>query len=183
MPVRAMMRWAEARRVSRRAKQFAMASDFRIGHGFDVHRLVRGRKLILAGLEIPHGKGLLGHSDADVVLHAIINALLGAVGAGDIGTHFPDTDARYHGIASGRLLEKALQITRRKRFKLVNVDVTVLAQEPKLAPHYPAMRANVARKLKIAKERINIKAATTEKLGWIGQGKGMAATAVVLLAR
>jgi 2-C-methyl-D-erythritol 2,4-cyclodiphosphate synthase len=137
----------------------------------------------LAGLEIPYGKGLLGHSDADVVLHAIINALLGAMGEGDIGTHFPDTDPRYKGIASSKLLDKALQIARRKRLKVVNVDVTLLAQEPKLAPHYAAMRENVARQLKVKVDRVNIKATTTEKLGWVGQGRGMAATAVVLLAR
>jgi 2-C-methyl-D-erythritol 2,4-cyclodiphosphate synthase len=160
-----------------------MAKEFRVGHGSDVHRLVRGRKLFLAGLEIPYAKGLLGHSDADVILHAIINALLGAMGEGDIGTHFPDTDPRYKGIASGELLNKVLQITRRKRFKLVNLDVTLLAQEPKLAPHYTAMRQNVARQLKVKLDRINIKATTTEKLGWVGQGKGLAATAVVLLAR
>lgn len=160
-----------------------MAKVFRIGHGFDVHRLVRGRKLILAGLEIPHSKGLSGHSDADVVLHAIINALLGAIGEGDIGTHFPDKDPRYKGIASGKLLERVLQITRRRRFKLVNLDVTLLAQRPKLARHYATMRRNVARRFKVGENRINIKATTTEKLGWVGQGKGMAATAVVLLCR
>jgi len=160
-----------------------MAKDFRIGHGFDAHRLVRGRKLILAGLEIPHGKGLLGHSDADVVLHAVINALLGAMGEGDIGAHFPDTDPRYKGIASGKLLERALGIMRRKRFKLVNLDVTLLAQGPKLAPHYATMRNNVARHCKVSENRINIKATTTEKLGWVGEGRGMAATAVVLLCR
>jgi 2-C-methyl-D-erythritol 2,4-cyclodiphosphate synthase len=160
-----------------------MAKEFRVGHGFDVHRLVRGRKLFLAGLEIPYGKGLSGHSDADVVLHAIINALLGATGEGDIGMHFPDTDPRYIGIASGKLLDRVLQITRRKRYKLVNLDVTLLAQEPKLAPHYAAMRENVARQLKVGVNKVNIKATTTEKLGWVGQGKGMAATAVVLLSR
>jgi len=160
-----------------------MAKDFRIGHGFDVHRLVRGRKLILAGLEIPHSRGLLGHSDADVVLHAIINALLGAMGEGDIGVHFPDTDSRYKGVASGKLLDQALRIARRKRFKLVNLDVTLLAQRPKIARHYAAMRKNLARQFKVGENRINIKATTTEKLGWVGQGKGMAATAVVLLCR
>src|SRR5512145_2941717 len=140
-----------------------MAREFRIGHGFDAHRLVRGRKLFLAGVAIPHGKGLQGHSDADVVLHAIINALLGAMGEGDIGTHFPDTDPRYKGIASGKLLHRVLQITRRKRFRLVNLDVTLLAQEPKIAPHYAAMRENVARQLGVRIDRINIKATTTEK--------------------
>jgi 2-C-methyl-D-erythritol 2,4-cyclodiphosphate synthase len=160
-----------------------VAQDFRIGHGFDVHRLVRGRKLILAGVEIPHDKGLLGHSDADVVLHAIINALLGAMAEGDIGAHFPDTDRRYKDIASGKLLDRVLQIAQRKRFKLVNLDVTLLAQEPKLARHYAAMRKSVARRFKVREDKINIKAATTEKLGWLGQGRGMAATAVVLLRR
>jgi 2-C-methyl-D-erythritol 2,4-cyclodiphosphate synthase len=160
-----------------------MAQDFRIGHGFDVHRLVRGRKLILGGVEIAHSKGLLGHSDADVVLHAIINALLGAMGEGDIGAHFPDTDPRYKNIASGKLLDRVLQIARRKRFKLVNLDVTLLAQEPKLAGHYATMRRSVARRFKAGEGRINIKAATTEKLGWVGQGQGMAATAVILLRR
>jgi 2-C-methyl-D-erythritol 2,4-cyclodiphosphate synthase len=160
-----------------------MAKDFRIGHGFDVHRLARGRKLILAGLEIPHSRGLSGHSDADVVLHAIINALLGAMGEGDIGVHFPDTDPRYKGIDSGKLLDRALQIARRKRFKLVNLDVTLLAQQPKLARHYAAMRKNLARRFKVGENRISVKATTTEKLGWVGQGKGMAATAVVLLCR
>jgi 2-C-methyl-D-erythritol 2,4-cyclodiphosphate synthase len=160
-----------------------MANGFRIGHGFDVHRLARGRKLFLAGLEIPYSKGLFGHSDADVVLHAIINALLGAMGEGDIGTHFPDNDPRYKGIASGKLLDEVLKITRRKRLRVVNIDVTVLAQEPKLAPHYRSMRESVARQLKVKIDKINIKATTTEKLGWVGQGKGMAATAVVLLAR
>jgi 2-C-methyl-D-erythritol 2,4-cyclodiphosphate synthase len=160
-----------------------MGQDFRIGHGFDAHRLVRGRKLILAGLEISHDRGLLGHSDADVVLHAIINALLGAMGKGDIGTHFPDSDNQYSNIDSGLLLESVLRIARRQRFKLVNLDVTLLAQAPRLAPHYDAMRASIARRFKVRESRISIKAATTEKLGWIGQGKGMAAMAVVLLRR
>jgi 2-C-methyl-D-erythritol 2,4-cyclodiphosphate synthase len=160
-----------------------MTNGFRVGHGFDVHRLVRGRKLFLAGLEIPYGKGLLGHSDADVVLHAIINGLLGAMGEGDIGTHFPDDDPKYKGIPSGKMLEQVLMISRRKRWKVVNVDVTLVAQKPKLASYYPAMRESVARQLKIKADQINIKATTTEKLGWLGQGRGMAATAVVLLAR
>jgi 2-C-methyl-D-erythritol 2,4-cyclodiphosphate synthase len=160
-----------------------MANEFRIGHGFDVHRLVPGRKLVLAGVEIPHAKGLLGHSDADVVLHAVMNALLGAMGEGDIGTHFPDDDPRYQGIASSELLGNVLKIARRKRFNVVNVDVTVIAQEPKLAPHYPAMRDKVARQLDLEMEQVNIKATTTEKLGWLGEGEGMAATAVVLMTR
>jgi 2-C-methyl-D-erythritol 2,4-cyclodiphosphate synthase len=160
---------------------FEMTSEFRVGHGFDAHRLRRGRKLVLGGVQIPYRLGLVGHSDADVVLHALINALLGAMGEGDIGLHFPDTDPRTRGIASIKLLEQILRLMRRKRFKLVNADVTVLAQEPKLAPHYLAMRKNLSSRLGVPESRISIKAATTERLGWVGQGKGMAATAVVLL--
>jgi 2-C-methyl-D-erythritol 2,4-cyclodiphosphate synthase len=160
-----------------------MAKEFRIGHGFDVHRLRRGRKLMLAGVEIPHDRGLAGHSDADAVLHALINAILGALGAGDIGTHFPDGDPRYKDIASGKLLLRVLTIMRRKRFKLVNADVTVVAQQPKLSPHYGRMRKSLAGLCKVAESRINIKATTTEGLGWVGTGKGLAAAAVVLLSR
>ena len=157
--------------------------DIRIGHGFDVHRFKRGRKLILGGVEIPHPRGLDGHSDADAVLHALINAILGALGDGDIGTHFPDSDPRYRNIASGKLLNAVLGIMRRKRFKLVNADVTLVAQRPKLSPHYAAIRKSVAGLCHVAEGRINIKATTTEKLGWVGKGEGMAATAVVLLGR
>jgi 2-C-methyl-D-erythritol 2,4-cyclodiphosphate synthase len=157
--------------------------DIRIGHGFDVHRFKRGRKLILGGVEIPHERGLVGHSDADALLHALINAILGALGEGDIGVHFPDTDARYKDIASSKLLDAVVRMMRRKRFKLVNADVTLVAQRPKLSPHYRKMRKSVAQLCNVAESRISIKAATTEKLGWAGQGKGMAATAVVLLSR
>jgi 2-C-methyl-D-erythritol 2,4-cyclodiphosphate synthase len=160
-----------------------MAREFRIGHGFDAHRFYRGRKLILGGIEIPYSRGLIGHSDADVLLHALINALLGAMGERDIGAHFPDSDLRYKGISSMKLLEKTLLVMRRKGFTLVNADVTVIAQEPKLASYYSAMQKNVANRLKTTAKRINIKAATTERLGWIGKGQGMAATAVVLLRR
>jgi 2-C-methyl-D-erythritol 2,4-cyclodiphosphate synthase len=160
-----------------------MAREFRIGHGFDVHRFRRGRKLVLGGIEIPHPKGLIGHSDADVLLHALINALLGAMGESDIGTHFPDSDSRYKGISSTKLLGKILLMMRRKGFTLVNADVTVIAQEPKLAPYYAAIKKNVANQLKAAEKQINIKATTTERLGWIGKGAGMAATAVILLRR
>jgi 2-C-methyl-D-erythritol 2,4-cyclodiphosphate synthase len=158
-----------------------MAREFRIGHGFDVHRFRRGRKLILGGVEIPYRMGLIGHSDADVVCHAVINAVLGAMSEGDIGMHFPDTDPRYRGIASTKMLDIVLRIMRRKRFKLVNMDVIVVAQRPKLAPHYAAMKKNIALWFGVAENQISIKATTTEKLGWAGQGKGMAATAVVLL--
>jgi 2-C-methyl-D-erythritol 2,4-cyclodiphosphate synthase len=158
-----------------------MAQEFRVGHGFDVHRFRRGRKLILGGVEIPYRMGLSGHSDADVVCHAVINALLGAMSEGDIGMHFPDTDPRYKGIASTKMLEKVLRMMRQRRFRLVNVDVTLVAQQPKLAPYYTAMRKNMARQFRVAENKVSIKATTTEKLGWAGQGKGMAATAVVLL--
>ncbi len=160
-----------------------MAKEFRVGHGFDVHRFARGRKLVLGGIQIRHSKGLLGHSDADVVLHALINALLGAMGEGDIGMHFPDTDPRYKGIDSGELLARVLQIMRRRRFRLANADVTIVAQEPKLAPHFAAMRKNIARRFKVRENKINLKAATTERLGWVGAGRGMAGMAVVLLSR
>jgi len=160
-----------------------MARDYRIGHGFDAHRLRRGRKLILGGVMIPHSKGLIGHSDADVLLHALINALLGALGEGDIGVHFPDHDPRYRGISSVTLLDTVLRLMRRKGYKLVNADMTLIAQEPKLAPHYGTIRKKVAVHVKVPAQRINVKAATTEKMGWVGQGLGMAATAVVLLCR
>ena len=160
-----------------------MPTDFRIGHGFDVHRFRRGRKLILGGVEIPHSRGLYGHSDADAAIHALINALLGAMGEGDIGTHFSDKDPRNKGIASSKLLATVLGVMRRKRFKLVNADITLLAQEPKLAPYYARMRKSVASLCKVSAERISIKATTTERLGWVGAGKGMAATALVLLRR
>jgi 2-C-methyl-D-erythritol 2,4-cyclodiphosphate synthase len=160
-----------------------MAKDYRIGHGFDVHRFRRGRRLILAGVEIPYSRGLAGHSDADAVLHALINAILGALADGDIGTHFPDTHPRYKGIASSKLLAATLRIMRRRRFKLVNADITLVAQEPKLAPHYNRMRASVANLCGVALDRISIKATTTEKMGWQGSLKGLAATAVVLLHR
>jgi 2-C-methyl-D-erythritol 2,4-cyclodiphosphate synthase len=153
----------------------------RIGHGFDVHRFQRGRKLVLGGVQIRHPTGLAGHSDADAVLHALINAILGALGEGDIGLHFPDNEPRYKDIASGNLVKQTLRIMRRKRFKIVNADLTIVAQRPKLSPYYSQMRQSVARLCGVAESRINIKATTTEKLGWAGKGKGLAATAVVLL--
>src|ERR1051325_1027155 len=155
--------------------------EYRVGHGFDMHRFRRGRKLILGGIEIRHHSGLAGHSDADVLVHAVINALLGAAGEGDIGSHFPDTDPRYKNIASTKLLSEVLDLIRRKKFHLVNVDVTVIAQEPKLAPYNNAMKRKLSACLELDPERVNIKAATTEKLGAIGERKGMAAAAVVLL--
>jgi 2-C-methyl-D-erythritol 2,4-cyclodiphosphate synthase len=160
-----------------------MPKEFRIGHGFDVHRFRRGRKLILGGVEIPHSQGLAGHSDADALLHALMNALLGAMADGDIGRHFPDSDPRYKDIASGKLLAGVLRIMRRMRFKLVNADVTVVAERPKLSPHYSRIRKSVASLCNVAESRISVKATTTEKLGWTGQGKGVAVTAMVLLSR
>jgi 2-C-methyl-D-erythritol 2,4-cyclodiphosphate synthase len=160
-----------------------MASELRVGHGFDVHRFARRRKLILGGIEIPHSSGLVGHSDADVLLHALINALLGAMGKGDIGSHFPDGDPRYKNIASTKLLQKILLLMRKGRWRLINADLTVIAQQPKLAPYYSAIRSKVAKQCKAPLKNVNIKATTTEKLGWIGAGKGIAATAVVLLRR
>jgi 2-C-methyl-D-erythritol 2,4-cyclodiphosphate synthase len=157
--------------------------DIRVGHGFDVHRFRRGRKLVLGGVEIPHDKGLAGHSDADAILHALINAILGALGEGDIGSHFPDTEARYKDIPSGKLLNEVLHIMRRKRYRVINADVTVVAQQPKLSPHYARMRKSVAKLCAVAESRVSIKATTTEKLGWAGEGRGLAATAVVLLGR
>ena len=140
-----------------------------------------GENSFSAVMEIPHRMGLVGHSDADVVCHYLINAVLGAMSEGDIGMHFPDTDPRYRGIASTTMLDTVLRVMRRRHFKLVNVDVTLVAQQPKLAPYYAAMKKNIARRFGVAENRISIKATTTEKLGWAGQGKGMAATAVVLL--
>ena len=160
-----------------------MTRNLRIGHGLDVHRFQRGRKLILGGLEIPYGLGLAGHSDADVLLHALINALLGAMGKGDIGSHFPDTDPRTKGISSEKLLQQVLKMMEQGKFKVINGDITVLAQKPRLSPFFKKIRERVAKLLKVGADRINIKAVTTEGLGWIGAGKGMAATAVVLLAK
>ena len=162
---------------------YLMATEFRIGHGFDVHRFRRGRKLMLGGEEIPHDRGLAGHSDADAVLHALIDAILGALAGGDIGLLFPDKDPRYKDIASSKLLQHVLRMMRRRRFKLVNADVTLVAQRPKLSPYYGRMRKSVADLCGVAESRINIKSTTTEKLGWTGAGKGMAATAVVLISR
>ena len=138
---------------------------------------------MLGGVEISHTRGLLGHSDADAVLHALINALLGAMARGDIGTHFPDNDPRNKDIASRKMLHEVMGIMRRQRYKLVNADITLVAQEPKLAPHYLTMRQSVAALCKVKVEQISIKATTTERLGWLGQGKAMAATALVLLGR
>ena len=153
----------------------------RIGHGYDVHRLVEGRKLILGGVDIPYEKGLLGHSDADVLLHAIADAILGAIAEGDIGKHFPDTDPRFKGADSRMLLARVVELADGKGYRLGNLDATVVAQRPKLAPHIPHMRENIAVVLATGIDRVNVKATTTEELGFAGRGEGIAAYAVVLL--
>ena len=153
----------------------------RIGHGYDVHKLVEGRKLILGGVEVPFEKGLLGHSDADVLTHAVMDALLGAAGLGDIGRHFPDSDPAYAGADSLVLLDHVVALLGEKGWQVGNVDATILAQRPKLALHIPAMRANLARVLRGDPGRVNVKATTEEGLGFTGAGEGMAAHAVCLL--
>jgi len=153
----------------------------RIGHGYDVHQLVEGRKLILGGVEIAHDKGLLGHSDADVLLHAICDAIIGALGLGDIGKHFPDTDAQYSGVDSRKLLRHVTQLMHSKSFVIANLDATVVAQAPKLASFLIQMKHNIADDLACDVEQINIKATTTEKLGFAGRQEGIEAHAVVLL--
>ena len=155
--------------------------NFRIGEGWDIHQLVEGRKLILGGVEIPHTKGLLGHSDADALLHAITDALLGAAALGDIGTHFPDTDVQFKGADSGVLLAEAARRVRAKGYAIGNVDSTVIAQAPKLMPHMVAMRARIAALLEIDVDQVNVKAKTAEKLGPVGEGLAMEARAIVLL--
>ena len=157
--------------------------QFRVGTGFDVHALVENRPLILAGVQIPYEKGLLGHSDADVALHALMDALLGAAGKGDIGKHFPDTDAKYEGADSRRLLRVVVEMLRQDGWQVNNVDVTIIAQRPKLAPFISAMRELVANDLGIRKDAVNIKATTTEKLGFTGRGEGIAAEAVASIIK
>jgi len=155
----------------------------RIGQGFDVHALVTGRKLIIGGVEIPHHLGLLGHSDADVLLHAICDALLGAAALGDIGRHFPDSDARYKGIDSRALLRQVAQLVAEQGYRVANLDATIIAQAPKMAPHIPDMVANIAADLGVAADAVNVKATTTEQLGFTGRGEGIAAQAICLLER
>lgn len=153
----------------------------RIGHGYDVHRLVEGRKLILGGVEVPHTLGLLGHSDADVLTHAVMDALLGAAALGDIGRHFPDTDPTYKGADSLVLLDHVMALLEKAGWQVGNVDATILAQKPKLAPYIDQMRDNLARRMKVAPEQVNVKATTEEKLGFTGAEEGIAAHAVCLL--
>jgi len=157
--------------------------NMRIGHGYDVHRLVTGRTLVLGGVEIPHETGLLGHSDADVLLHAICDAILGAIGAGDIGKHFPDTDPAYKGASSSILLRQVMDLAGEKGYKIGNIDATIVAQKPKLAPYIARMVENIAAATATEPDRINVKATTTEELGFAGRKEGIAAYAVALLEK
>ncbi len=158
-------------------------TDFRVGQGFDVHRLVENRKLILCGVEIPYELGLLGHSDADVAIHALIDALLGALALGDIGEHFPDTDPRWEGADSRELLKAVLALPEFAAWRIAGVDVTVIAQRPKLSPYKELMRRQLSQVMGIPLERVAVKATTTEKLGFTGRGEGIAAAAVAALIR
>lgn len=155
----------------------------RIGMGYDVHKLVEGRKLILGGVEIPNEKGLLGHSDADVLLHAIMDALLGAAALGDIGKHFPDTDPAYKGISSIRLLEHVADLLEEHQFLIENIDATIIAQRPKMRPYIDTMRENIAKALKIEADQINVKATTEEGLGFTGSGEGISSQAICMLEK
>ncbi|MFV8829635.1 2-C-methyl-D-erythritol 2,4-cyclodiphosphate synthase [Alkalihalobacterium sp. APHAB7] len=155
----------------------------RVGQGFDVHQLVEGRPLIIGGIEIEHEKGLLGHSDADVLLHTIADAALGAIGEGDIGKHFPDTDPAFKDSDSAKLLEHVWEIVKMKGYSLGNIDCTIIAQQPKMAPHISRMRERIAQLLEGTVEQVNVKATTTEKLGFTGRGEGIAAQAVILLTK
>jgi 2-C-methyl-D-erythritol 2,4-cyclodiphosphate synthase len=155
----------------------------RIGQGFDVHALVEGRRLRIGGVDIPYDRGLLGHSDGDVLLHAVCDALLGAAGLGDIGRHFPDTDQRFEGADSSALLEEVGRRVRQAGYVIGNVDATIIAQAPRMAPHIPAMVARIAAVLAIEPAQVNVKAKTTERLGFTGRGEGIAAQAVALIER
>ena len=159
-----------------------MSSMIRIGQGFDVHALVPGRKMIIGGVDIPHDKGLLGHSDADVLLHAVTDALIGAAALGDIGGHFPDTDQQWQGADSRKLLRATVGLLQQAGWRVVNVDSTIIAQQPKMATYIPQMVENIAADLMIATGGVNVKAKTTERLGFTGRGEGIAADAVVLIA-
>jgi len=156
---------------------------FRIGQGFDVHQLTEGRPLIIGGITIPYEKGLLGHSDADVLLHTVSDACLGAIGEGDIGKHFPDTDPNFKNADSAKLMEHVWQLVKEKGYELVNADCTIIAQKPKMAPYIEQMRVRIAELLEAEPDQINVKATTTEKLGFTGRGEGIASQAVVLLKK
>ncbi|PWX08861.1 2-C-methyl-D-erythritol 2,4-cyclodiphosphate synthase [Clostridium perfringens] len=155
----------------------------RIGMGYDVHKLVENRDLILGGVKIPYEKGLLGHSDADVLLHAIMDSLLGAAALGDIGKHFPDTDPKYKGADSIKLLEFVGELLNKNNYKISNIDSTIIAQRPKMAPHIPAMRKNIAKALNIDLDQINVKATTEEGLGFTGSGEGISSQSICLLIK
>ncbi len=155
----------------------------KIGHGYDVHRLTKGRKMIIGGVEIQSGLGLLGHSDADVLLHAVIDSLLGALGMGDIGVHFPPSDNKYKDISSLELARRIVPLLENAKMKIVNIDSTIIAQAPKLAPYLPKMKENIARVLEIEPSNVNVKATTEEELGFTGRKEGIAVHAVCLLAR
>ena len=157
--------------------------NIRIGHGFDVHAFAEGRRLIIGGVDISHDRGLLGHSDADVLLHAVCDALLGAAGLGDIGKHFPDSDPQYQGIDSRKLLRHVGELLNRQGWNTGNVDATIIAQAPRMAPHIATMREHIAEDLHVAVDQVNVKATTTEKLGFTGRGEGIAAEAVCLIER
>lgn len=156
---------------------------FRIGQGFDVHQLTEGRPLIIGGITIPYEKGLLGHSDADVLLHTVSDACLGAIGEGDIGKHFPDTDPNFKDADSAKLMEHVWQLVKDRGYELVNADCTIIAQKPKMAPYIQQMKERIAELLNASPEQINVKATTTEKLGFTGRGEGIASQAVVLLKK
>lgn len=156
---------------------------FRIGQGFDVHQLVEGRPLIIGGITIPYEKGLLGHSDADVLLHTVADACLGAIGEGDIGKHFPDTDPEFEGADSAKLLHHVWLLVKEKGFELGNVDCTIIAQKPKMLPYIEAMRSRIAELLEAPVELVNVKATTTEKLGFTGRGEGIAAQVAILIKK
>lgn len=156
---------------------------FRIGQGFDVHQFAVDRDLIIGGIQIPYEKGLLGHSDADVLLHAITDAVLGALGEGDIGKHFPDTDEAYKGVDSKVLLSHVVELMKQKEYKIMNLDCTIIAQKPKMAAYIPDMKQVIANLLEVSQEQVNVKATTTEKLGFTGRGEGIAAQAAVLLGK
>lgn len=159
-----------------------MKPPFRIGNGYDVHRLVEGRSCIICGVDIPHSRGLLGHSDADVALHALADAILGALALRDIGYHFPDTDPRWSGADSRRLLRAVVEMASAQGYRVANADITIIAQEPRMLPHIEAMRANVAADLDVPLDCASVKATTTERLGFTGRAEGIAAQATVLLA-
>ncbi|MDF2854200.1 MAG: 2-C-methyl-D-erythritol 2,4-cyclodiphosphate synthase [Neobacillus sp.] len=156
---------------------------YRIGQGFDVHQLTEGRPLIIGGITIPYDKGLLGHSDADVLLHTVSDACLGAIGEGDIGRHFPDTDPNFKDADSAKLMEHVWMLVKEKGYELVNADCTIIAQKPKMAPHIGQMKERIAELLEASPDQINVKATTTEKLGFTGRGEGIAAQVAVLLKK